>query len=124
MHHLVPFYKELVCFSFTTCGPLYELIISITVEVINRTPHIHQTSRLVFPSAIFNEITNEAIAEATFVHSNNNERLMFHEHCGTLIKLTNGRRTAERKRPLDEFNNGVVMTNRPLRDEEMFEVSV
>ena len=47
---------------------------------------------------------------------------MFHERCGTLIKLTNGRRTAERKRPLDEFNNGVVMTNRPLRDEEIFEV--
>ncbi|KAI0236390.1 Neuralized-like protein 4 [Lamellibrachia satsuma] len=78
------------------------------------------TSLPTFVSAIFNEITNEAIAEATYVHSN--ERLVFHERCGTLIKLTNGRRTAERKRPLDEFNNGVVMTNRPLREEEIFEI--
>jgi len=69
---------------------------------------------------ISNEITNEAIAEATFVHSN--ERLVFHERCGSLVKLTNNRRTAERRRPLDEFNNGVVMTNRPIKDDEMFEV--
>ena len=80
------------------------------------------TSLPTFVSAIFNEITNEAIAEATYVHSN--EKLVFHERCGTLIKLTNGRRTAERKRPLDEFNNGVVMTNRPLREEEIFEVII
>jgi len=49
--------------------------------------------------------------------------LVFHERCGTLIKLTNNRRTAERRRPLDEFNNGVVMTNRPLHDDELFEVT-
>nr|KAG5698954.1 hypothetical protein BaRGS_024875 [Batillaria attramentaria] len=51
-----------------------------------------------------------------------NNTLMFHERCGTLIKLGNGRRTAERRRPLEEFNNGVVMTNRPLRDDELFEI--
>ena len=71
---------------------------------------------------ISNEITNEAIAEATYLHSN--ERLLFHEHCGTLVKLTNNRRAAERKKPIDEFNNGVVMTNRPINDDEMFEVRV
>ena len=38
------------------------------------------------------------------------------------MKLSNNRRTAERRRPLDEFNNGVVMTNRPLKDDELFEV--
>ena len=32
-----------------------------------------------------------------------------------MIKLFNNNRTAERKRPFDEFNNGVVMTHRPLR---------
>jgi len=52
------------------------------------------------------------------------DRLSFHERYGTLVKLTNGRRTAERQRPLDEFNNGVVMTARPLRNDERFEVSV
>ncbi|KAH1187930.1 hypothetical protein KIL84_015130 [Mauremys mutica] len=51
-----------------------------------------------------------------------NDALLFHEKCGTLIKLSNSHKTAERRRPLDEFNNGVVMTNRPLRDGEMFEV--
>ena len=39
----------------------------------------------------------------------------FHERHGSLIKLFNNNRTAERKRPFDEFNNGVVMTHRPLR---------
>ncbi|PNJ13018.1 NEURL4 isoform 6, partial [Pongo abelii] len=46
------------------------------------------------------------------------------EKCGTLIKLSNNNKTAERRRPLDEFNNGVVMTNRPLRDNEMFEIRI
>ncbi|TKS92863.1 Neuralized-like protein 4 [Collichthys lucidus] len=50
-----------------------------------------------------------------------NDALLFHEKCGTLIKLSNNNKTAERRRPLDEFNNGVVMTNRPLRHNEMFE---
>ena len=67
-----------------------------------------------------NDITNEAIAEAAYVHSN--ERLVFHERCGTLIRFNNMRRTAERVRALDEFNNGVIMTNRPLKDDELFEV--
>jgi len=48
----------------------------------------------------------------------------FHERCGTLVKLSNSQRTAERQRPLDEFNNGVVMTARPLHSDERFEVSV
>ena len=50
------------------------------------------------------------------------DRLQFHERCGTLVKLSCNNRTAERRRPLDEFNNGVVMTHRPLRDNELFEV--
>lgn len=51
------------------------------------------------------------------------DRLQFHERCGTLVKLSCNNRTAERRCPLDEFNNGVVMTHRPLRDNELFEVS-
>lgn len=50
------------------------------------------------------------------------DRLRFHERVGTLVKLSNNARTAERRRPLDEFNNGVVMTHRQLRDNELFEV--
>ncbi|XP_076180899.1 neuralized E3 ubiquitin protein ligase 4 [Ptiloglossa arizonensis] len=52
------------------------------------------------------------------------DRLRFHERIGTMVKLSNNARTAERMRPLDEFNNGVVMTHRPLRDNELFEVRI
>ena len=52
------------------------------------------------------------------------DMVTFHERCGTLVKLTNNHCTAERQRPLDEFNNGVVTTARPLRNDERFEVSV
>ncbi|XP_031830044.2 neuralized E3 ubiquitin protein ligase 4 [Nomia melanderi] len=52
------------------------------------------------------------------------DRLRFHERVGSLVKLSNNARTAERRRPLNEFNNGVVMTHRPLRDNELFEVRI
>ncbi|KAK4880128.1 hypothetical protein RN001_008274 [Aquatica leii] len=52
------------------------------------------------------------------------DKLKFHERCGSLVKLSNGQRTAERRRPLDEFNNGVVMTHRNLRDSELFEIRI
>ncbi|XP_012233137.1 neuralized-like protein 4 isoform X2 [Linepithema humile] len=52
------------------------------------------------------------------------DRLRFHERVGTLVKLSNNARVAERRRPLDEFNNGVVMTHRPLRDNELFEIRI
>ncbi|KAK9882477.1 hypothetical protein WA026_021818 [Henosepilachna vigintioctopunctata] len=52
------------------------------------------------------------------------DRLRFHDRCGSLVKLSNGNRTAERRRPLDEFNNGVVMTHRALRDSELFEIRI
>ncbi|KAK5646861.1 hypothetical protein RI129_005325 [Pyrocoelia pectoralis] len=54
----------------------------------------------------------------------NFDKLKFHERCGTLVKLSNGQRSAERRRPLDEFNNGVVMTHRALRDAELFEIRI
>ncbi|XP_043671711.1 neuralized-like protein 4 [Vespula pensylvanica] len=52
------------------------------------------------------------------------DRLRFHERVGALVKLSNNARTAERRRPIDEFNNGVVMTHRPLRDNELFEIRI
>nr|CAD7587837.1 unnamed protein product [Timema genevievae] len=52
------------------------------------------------------------------------DRLRFHERCGSLVKLSCNSRTGERRRPLDEFNNGVVMTHRPLRDNELFEIRI
>lgn len=53
-----------------------------------------------------------------------NDRLRFHTRCGSLVKLSPNCRTGERRRPLDEFNNGVVMTHRPLKDNELFEIRI
>lgn len=52
------------------------------------------------------------------------DRLRFHTRCGSLVKLSCNGRTAERLRPLDEFNDGVVMTNRTLRPDELFEIRI
>lgn len=52
------------------------------------------------------------------------DRLHFHARCGSLVILSNNNRTAERRRPLDEFNNGVVMTHRALKDNELFEIRI
>uniref|UniRef100_T1IVE5 NHR domain-containing protein n=1 Tax=Strigamia maritima TaxID=126957 RepID=T1IVE5_STRMM len=77
-----------------------------------------------------NEIVNEnTVASSNLNHvanniSSNADRLRFHDHCGSLVKLSERNRTAERRRPLDEFNNGVVMTHRSLRDNELFEIRI
>ena len=52
------------------------------------------------------------------------DRLRFHHCCGTMVKLSAGQRTGERRKPLDEFNNGVVMTQRPLSSDELFEIRI
>lgn len=52
------------------------------------------------------------------------DKLKFHERSGSLIRLSNGNRTAQRLRPLDEFNNGIVLTHRPLMDGELFEIRI
>lgn len=52
------------------------------------------------------------------------ERLIFYERCGSFVKFSNSRRTVERRYLLDEFNNGVVMINRFLKNDELFEVFI
>ncbi|XP_028174207.1 neuralized-like protein 4 isoform X1 [Ostrinia furnacalis] len=52
------------------------------------------------------------------------ERLRFHPRCGILVKLSSNNKSAERARPLDDYNNGVVMTHRPLYDNELFEIRI
>lgn len=55
-------------------------------------------------------------------NNSSRDKLRFHAKCGPLVKLSNNQRTAERRRPLEEFNNSVVLTHRPLRDNELFQV--
>ncbi|XP_005104477.1 neuralized-like protein 4 [Aplysia californica] len=81
-----------------------------------------------FLAEISNQIANDLAAERDGSGSDDErgprDTLRFHERCGNLVKLSNNRRSAERERPLDEFNNGVVMTNRPIRDNEIFEIQL
>lgn len=50
--------------------------------------------------------------------------LRFNSKCGSLIYLLNEGLTAFRRNHHDEFNNGVVMTNRTLENNEMFEIRI
>ncbi|KAI4464530.1 neuralized [Holotrichia oblita] len=50
------------------------------------------------------------------------DRLTFHHNCGTHAEVINNGRTAHRPNAIDDFNNGVVLTARPLKPGEMFEV--
>jgi neuralized-like protein 4 len=48
----------------------------------------------------------------------------FHSKTGSLISLSNNNRTAQRNQPTQEFNNGVVLSAEPLRDNQLFEVKI
>jgi len=50
--------------------------------------------------------------------------LRFHALHGSNITLLNNGRSAARPSPREEFNNGVVMSSRPLRENEMFEIMI
>lgn len=48
----------------------------------------------------------------------------FHSVHGRNARITNGGKSASRPRALVEFNDAIVITNRPLRPGEMFSVVV
>ena len=50
------------------------------------------------------------------------EKLLFHPHCGAHAAVIANGKTAHRPNAVDDFNNGVVLTARPLLPNEMFEV--
>ena len=52
------------------------------------------------------------------------EKLLFHPHCGAHAAVIAGGKTAHRPNSVDDFNNGVVLTNRYLKAGELFEVSI
>ena len=48
----------------------------------------------------------------------------FHNRTGSLVSLSNGNKTAQRNHPTQEFNNGVVLSSEPLRDDQLLEVKI
>lgn len=99
------------------------MVNELTSEGSSFSGHVHD-----FLTELSNQLANDialehaAVATCSDDDTSSRDGLKFHERCGNLVKLSNGRRSAERRRPLDEFNNGVVMTNRPVKDNEIFEV--
>ncbi len=49
---------------------------------------------------------------------------VFHSRTGSLVTLSNNERTATRIQPAQEFNNGVVLSEAPLRDNQLFSVRI
>jgi len=50
------------------------------------------------------------------------DQLLFHPRCGLHAAVVNGGTTAHRPNAQSDFNHGVVLTARPLRPDEIFEV--
>ena len=50
--------------------------------------------------------------------------LRFHTRHGVNCVILNDERSAARPHPREEFNDAIVMSNRPLRRNEMFEVVI
>lgn len=76
---------------------------------------------------VVHEELSQRVDAGNYLSTENNseqDKLHFHHNFGPLVKLSNNQRTAERRRPLEEFNNSIVLTHRPLRDDELFQVSI
>ena len=56
--------------------------------------------------------------------SSRDDWLRFHAYCGENAELEEEGRVASRRNPYDEFTGATVLTSRPLRPEEMFEVII
>ncbi|XP_057296500.1 neuralized-like protein 4 isoform X2 [Hydractinia symbiolongicarpus] len=50
--------------------------------------------------------------------------LRFHPRCGLFVRVINEGKTALRPNAFSEFNNAITLTNRPLKDNELFEVKL
>ncbi|XP_013133372.1 PREDICTED: neuralized-like protein 4 [Papilio polytes] len=86
------------------------------MEVVNYTPSV--APKAIVPREDY--LTNST-ESCTFY---NIDRLRFHHRCGVLVRLSHHNRTAERARPMDDYNDAVVMTSRPLHDDELFEIRI
>ena len=56
--------------------------------------------------------------------SRDDDCLRFNTHCGENVELQDGGQVASRKNPYDEFTGATVLTSRPLRSGEMFELKI
>ena len=64
------------------------------------------------------------MAESPLVHLHSNGCHVFHANHGSLVQLSESRVTAFRQRPSHEFNHGLVFSNKPLKDDQVFQVRI
>ncbi len=50
--------------------------------------------------------------------------LLFHAICSENAEISSDQRSARRLRPMDEFSRATVLSSRPLKAEEWFEVVI
>ena len=58
------------------------------------------------------------------VESQDHDDLYFHQLHGKNSTISPSGKTATRPNAIGEFNDAIVMSNRPLRDNELFEVTI
>lgn len=90
---------------------IFLLQLVIQVSIVERDVHEQQ-----------NLVTRRNTQYPRYVPDYYNEPLAFHPNCGSQAQIINNGRTARRPNAADDFNKGVVLTNRPLKTGEMFEV--
>ncbi|XP_013179010.1 PREDICTED: neuralized-like protein 4 [Papilio xuthus] len=87
------------------------------MEVVSYEPTVNT-----FPKSSRDEYVYNCVESPCAYY--NQDCLRFHPRCGVLVRLSHYNRTAERARPMDDYNDAVVMTSRPLRDDELFEIRI
>lgn len=95
------------------CCNLYGMAAKVTIVDRNeREEHnLRVTSRIPQP-------------QPDLSHISDSDELLFHPNCGFHAAVINNGRTAHRPESMNDFNHGVVLTNRPLRPNEIFEVKL
>lgn len=100
---------------------LYGMTIKVTIvdrdEIEEQNLVTRRNNFLTLPVA-----EPEPVLRSPEVDFEQTDRLTFHQICGTHASVTHSGRTALRPNASDDFNNGVVLTRRPLKPNEIFQV--
>ncbi|KAG5680605.1 hypothetical protein PVAND_010099 [Polypedilum vanderplanki] len=102
------------------CGQV--TIVNDDIQTDEESSSTQITQSIEIPLSVELSVDNPSLMDSSF--NDPNDKLRFHSRCGSLVKLSANFRCAERRRPYDEFNNGICMTHRPLRDNELFEIRI
>ena len=98
-----------------------QLLVYITGEGLNVRPSPSQDTS---GSIDTPERRGPQVQQQPITDMSRGDWLRFHQLCGENVELLEGGRVASRRNPYDEFTGATVLTNRPLRPGEMFELTI